>query len=224
MNKWTKVTGVYLIKNVLNGHCYVGSTSAQRGVSRRINDHINALKKGLHHSPILQRAWDKHGEQSFAVEVLEECAPELCLKREQYYLDTLRPYYNIYKVAGSPRGRIVSDETKSKISFALTGRKLSAEHKEKISSSLRGKPKTREHIEKAVAGLIGKRKVGRESGRFSGCFNFFNTETSEKFIGGKFELAQKYGLDLSGLSKICLGKRKSYKKWICLERNTLHEK
>lgn len=221
--KWTKATGVYLIKNVLNEHCYVGSTSAQRGVNRRINDHINALEKGTHHSPILQRAWNKYGKQTFEVEVLEECPPELCLAREQYYLDTLKPYYNIYKIAGSPRGRIVSDETKTKISMALIGRNLSKEHKEKISSSLKGKPKTKEHIDKVAAALVGKIKVGRESRKFSGCFVFLNVETSERFVGGKFELAKKYGLDQSGISKICIGKRKTYKKWTCLGKDVYEE-
>jgi group I intron endonuclease len=220
VNEWSK-TGVYLIKNVINGHCYVGSTSSRWGINHRVSNHISDLKKGIHHSQILQRAWNKYGESSFSTEILEECSPEDCLEREQHYLDTLRPYYNIHKVAGSPRGRVVSEETKSKISAALTGRKLSPDHKKKISESLRGKPLTKEHIEKVNASLIGKRKTGRENGRFTGCFVFENTETLEKFIGGKFELAKTYGLDLSGISKICLGKRKSYRKWICLGKDQI---
>lgn len=223
MYEWSKTTGVYVIRNVLNGHSYVGSSSAKRGICRRINDHVNALKAGTHHSPILQRAWNKYGESAFTLELLEECRPEDCLSREQHYLDTLHPVYNVYKIAGSPRGRVVSEETKRKISESLTGRRLSEKHKNKISLSLSGKAKSKEHSERARLALIGKRKVGRESGRFTGCWRFFNTETSEQFIGGKFELARKYGLDLSGVSKICIGKRKTYKKWSCLGKEVYEE-
>lgn len=42
--------------------------------------------------------------------------------REQYYFDTLKPQYNIQKIAGgSSSGLILSAETKAKISKALKG-------------------------------------------------------------------------------------------------------
>lgn len=43
------------------------------------------------------------------------------LKREQYYLDSLNPVYNIAKIAGSTLGVHKSSETKEKISKALKG-------------------------------------------------------------------------------------------------------
>ena len=41
--------------------------------------------------------------------------------REQYYLDSLNPPYNILKLAGSSSGFKLSEETKKKISKALKG-------------------------------------------------------------------------------------------------------
>jgi group I intron endonuclease len=49
----------------------------------------------------------KHGYSNFTLEILEYCEPENAIKREQYYLDLLKPEYNILKVAkrGSSLGR-----------------------------------------------------------------------------------------------------------------------
>lgn len=51
--------------------------------------------------------------------------------REQYYFDTLKPEYNILKVAGSSLGRKVSEETKALLSLSATGRIFSPEMREK---------------------------------------------------------------------------------------------
>ena len=53
---------------------------------------------------------------------MEYCAPENTIEREQYYLTSLKPKYNILKVAGSLLGYKHSEETKGK----LKGRILTA--------------------------------------------------------------------------------------------------
>jgi hypothetical protein len=35
------------------------------------------------------------------LDILEYCLPDEILKREQYYIDNLKPNYNILKIAGS---------------------------------------------------------------------------------------------------------------------------
>jgi len=47
------------------------------------------------------------------------------IKREQFYLDSLKPEYNILKIAGSRLGSNHSEQAKLKISSSLTGRKSS---------------------------------------------------------------------------------------------------
>jgi group I intron endonuclease len=49
----------------------------------------------------------------------------LILEREQYYLDSLKPQYNILKVAGSPLGTKHSEETKAAL---MSIRKLGSNH------------------------------------------------------------------------------------------------
>jgi len=50
------------------------------------------------------------------LEILEYCEPEKCIEREQYYIDLLKPEYNLLKVAGSLLGFKHSEETKAKLS------------------------------------------------------------------------------------------------------------
>ena len=52
----------------------------------------------------INKALLKHGYAKFSLEILEYCNSEDLLKREQYYLDTLKPEYNIVKKAGSTLG------------------------------------------------------------------------------------------------------------------------
>ena len=40
----------------------------------------------------------------FMLEILEYCDPDMVIEREQYYIDTLKPEYNILKTAGSLKG------------------------------------------------------------------------------------------------------------------------
>ena len=53
---------------------------------------------------IIHKAILKYGNSKFKLDILEYCAPEDCIKREQYYLDLLKPKYNILKIAGSSLG------------------------------------------------------------------------------------------------------------------------
>lgn len=57
----------------------------------------------------------KNGYSNFSLEILEYCAPEKCIKREQHYLNLLKPEYNILNTAGSLLGFKHSNETKAKI-------------------------------------------------------------------------------------------------------------
>jgi group I intron endonuclease len=70
---------------------------------------------------------------------LEECEPSQTIDREQYYLDILKPEYNLLSVASSSLGKLHSSETKSKISNTLKGRSLSEETKVKMSITRTGK-------------------------------------------------------------------------------------
>jgi group I intron endonuclease len=62
---------IYKIRNVVNQKFYVGSTI---NAKERFRTHRNKLRRGVHHTPHLQAAWDKYGEECFKFEVVEEVA------------------------------------------------------------------------------------------------------------------------------------------------------
>ena len=76
--------GIYRIKNKINDKCYYGSS---KNIEKRWKTHLNQLKNKKHINSILQRAWDKYGENNFIFEVVEECKLENLFEVEQKYLD-----------------------------------------------------------------------------------------------------------------------------------------
>lgn len=139
-------TGViYQIRDTVTGKVYVGSA---RYFSTRRGTHLRQLRRGVHHSILLQRAWDKRGEGAFVFEILERRIPsEDLLEREQHWMNTLRAAdprfgYNVAPVAGSPLGVKHTAETRRK--FAEVQRRrhrerpMTEETRAKISASMKG--------------------------------------------------------------------------------------
>jgi len=111
--------GVYKIQNLVNNKCYIGSTT---GVLKyRCITHRCHLRHNRHSNQHLQNSWNKYGEDNFEFSVLEMCDIDRCVNREQYYIDTLNPEYNINKFANSTFGYKHTKEAKEKISNAFSG-------------------------------------------------------------------------------------------------------
>ena len=104
-------SGIYKIINNITKDIYIGSSV---NLSNRKSRHFKDLEKNIHHSIILQRAVNKYKIENFDFIILEYCDKNDLLIREQYYLDTLFPLYNILKNAGNSLGHIVTEETKIK--------------------------------------------------------------------------------------------------------------
>lgn len=125
-------TGVYRIRNLTNGKCYIGHTARPTGFERRWSEHQRELSGGRHKNLHLQRAWDKDGAPAFVFEVLETCPPADCVNREQHYLDILlfascddarfrQLGYNIRRVGESNLGVKFSRQTCRRISISKRG-------------------------------------------------------------------------------------------------------
>lgn len=69
---------------------------------------------------IISKALIKHGYTNFTLEILEYSNKDQVIDREQYYLNSLLPVYNILKTAGSSLGSKHSEETKAKLIAAWT--------------------------------------------------------------------------------------------------------
>jgi len=110
---------IYQILNKVNGKFYIGSS---KKVEQRLRDHINKLRLNKNNCGIVQNAWNKYGEENFEFIVLEYVEnEEKLIEKEQYYLDTLKPHYNIRKVAESNRG--VKRTPEALIKFSISNSK-----------------------------------------------------------------------------------------------------
>lgn len=157
-------SGIYQIENQVNGNCYIGSSATLR---YRRKQHLSDLRCGRHPNPHLQAAFMKYGEAAFVFSILEYIEPQLLIAREQHYLDTLKPEYNILPVAGSTLGYQHTEGARRKIGAAMTpgrrealgkrwkGMHLSVEHRRKIGAARKGKrhsEETKRKMSKAKSG------------------------------------------------------------------------
>jgi group I intron endonuclease len=78
--------GIYQWKNLVNNKVYVGSSIS---IKRRQLEHIARLKNQTEGNEYFQRAWNKYGPESFVFSILERCAVENRLEREQFWIDKL---------------------------------------------------------------------------------------------------------------------------------------
>lgn len=114
-------SGVYRLVNKINGESYVGSSINLTNRFRRYYN-INYLQgKILIDNSRIYRALLKYGYSNFSLEILEYCNNESLKIREQYYLDLLKPEYNICKTAGSMLGFKHSLKTLEKFKNRDTG-------------------------------------------------------------------------------------------------------
>jgi group I intron endonuclease len=146
-----RVVGIYKITNLIDNKVYIGQTVNYR---KRKNSHLSSLKENKHHNEHLQRAFNKYGENSFEMELLEECKIEELDKLERYYIKELdacnhdKGYNMMY---GGQRYRNFTKEVRLKMSEAGKGRKFTDEHKKKISLAQKGKKISQESINKSIA-------------------------------------------------------------------------
>lgn len=136
-------SGIYQIKNQINGNRYVGSAV---NLAQRWRAHLSRLGRGQHKNEHLQRAYDKYGKEAFSFSVLEDVKDvSQLIPCEQHSLDTLKPEYNIAPIAGSQLGLCHSLETRRKLSEGAKGRRSnffgkhhSDEAKRKLSEAVMG--------------------------------------------------------------------------------------
>lgn len=90
---------------------YIGSTVNWKN---RRSQHLSHLRRGIHVNTMLQKAFNKYGEDGLVFSIVEYCNPSDLLSREQFFLDTLKPKYNILREAGRVTGFVMSEESKAK--------------------------------------------------------------------------------------------------------------
>jgi len=183
-------SGIYEIRNLINGKVYIGSSQNLKGRQLR---HFRRLQKEISSHPYLQNAWNKHGEENFKFSILIYCSVNSLLFYEQQFLDKRLPEYNCCPIAGGTRGYKHSDEarknmskaqmgntkgsgnkgkTRQKISIANTGKKHTKEARQKIGKALlgnmntKGRSLTKEHKQK-ISSTLKERPSHLKGGKLS---------------------------------------------------------
>lgn len=103
--------GIYRWINNLNGKTYVGSSN---NLSVRFYSYYSLRSLAKSNRP-MERALLKYGFSNFSLEILEYCNLDNLLEIEQYYLDILKPDYNIVELAGSTLGYKHTEESLKKM-------------------------------------------------------------------------------------------------------------
>ena len=144
---------IYQIKNLKTGQCYVGRTC---NFTRRKQAHFRKLRNGKHHSPFLQHAYNKYGDEAFQMEALcHGLSKEKAKSIEQKLLDQ---YFNeLYNCSRSASGWLLgqkhTEEAKARMSAANKGAK----------NHMYGK----QHTEEAKARMSSAQKKGSKHPRYS---------------------------------------------------------
>jgi len=149
---------IYEIKNLINGKIYVGAHSTYN-----VNDCYMGSGK------LIKQAIEKHGSENFIKTIICFCGTcDEMFKREAEIVNEefvkREDTYNL-RVGGEgfSLGHITSEETKKKISKAITGIKRSAESIEKMRTSATGRTLSDEAKEKVRE--FNKGKVFSEGSR-----------------------------------------------------------
>lgn len=190
--------GVYRILNLVNGKSYVGSSS---NIARRFREYLSInylesqLEKGRSN---ICTALLKHGYSSFQLEILEYCTSDKAIEREQYFLDKLKPEYNILTTAGSSLGRPHTEEAKAKISLGWTEERKK-QHLEFLNR-LNASPEQQEWWKEFKLNRKGCVKP-EGSGRSNFQVDVFDTLTQENFIYSSIsDAARAIGYTKQGIS------------------------
>lgn len=128
----SNLSGVYkIISKVHPERIYIGSAFCLR---KRWVEHKGDFRRGNHKNGKLQRHYNKYSLEDFEFVILEKfefTTNDYLLAREQYYIDTLRPWFNICPKAGNRLGSKnqrpkppLSPEALAKMKASLKGREV----------------------------------------------------------------------------------------------------
>jgi len=96
--------GIYRWVNKSDGYSYIGSSSDIASRLRKYYCLGYLNNKLLTCNSRIYKVLLEQNYSNFYLEILEYCDKKSLIEREQYYLDLLKPEYNILKIAGSLLG------------------------------------------------------------------------------------------------------------------------
>lgn len=169
-------SGIYAIKNKLNGKIYVGCS---KNIKDRWKAHCKQLKK---RTSLINRAIQKYGVDNFEFAVLLKC-PSMCFDYwEKYYINLLnsmtpigynltsggeyKKFYSLetrQKISEANKGKVISELCRRRSSIVHTGNTYTKglvrtdEWRSHVSKKLKGVKHSNEHVENNRKAQLGKK-------------------------------------------------------------------
>lgn len=151
---------------MISGKSYVGSAI---NLYHRFKNYYNIAfleKETNKNNSMIYKALLKYGYSSLKLDILEYCNINVLIEREQYYLDHLKPEYNILKFARSIAGFKHSEASIELMRATKLGRKRSESTKLKIAAG----------NSKAQSVVVTDNKTGESK-------EFTSVRNAAKFVG-----------------------------------------
>ena len=148
-------SGIYAIRCMANSKVYIGQSIK---VDKRKAYHFSSLRGGYHGNKHLQRSFNKHGESSFIFCVIEYSSVEMLDASEIFWIRFFKSDDGVHGYnaeSGGNENKIMSAETRAKISAAGLGRIQSQETIARRVAVLRGQKRSAEFCKK-----LGDRRRG----------------------------------------------------------------
>ncbi len=151
--KKCKLTGIYGLRNKVNGKWYIGQSIDIHGRWDRYR------RLACKAQPKLFAALSKHGFDSFESIILEECEKSNLNERETHWIGHYNAHIQGYNISPGGFGCRPSEETRLKLSLSHMGqsRPCSEEKKAKLSAIFKGRKFRPEWKEKLRVAQLGRK-------------------------------------------------------------------
>ncbi len=207
---------IYKITNNINNKVYIGQTTGT--LKKRWQRHNWNCTKNISKMAITS-AIIKYGKDSFTIESIYECVDiEDLNTQEEHFIEkhnSLSP--NGYNLTRGGNNRIMTEETKRKISKGNMGKKRTKEAIKNLSEAHKGwipSEETREKLRKHFSGKPvheNTRKGARE--KLPKTYTMIDPGGNEITFRNMKEFCKKNGLCNSKLCLVASGKRRTHKGW-----------
>jgi hypothetical protein len=184
-----KIIGIYKIQSRIKPErVYIGSAS---NMLHRWVEHKHQLRNGKHHSPKLQRHYDKYGEDDLIFELVENIGVKdrsLIMEREKFYINFFRqeddnkPYFNICSEPHSSLGVKRSEE----ICLAISKRQKENPRPPRVMTEEEAKSRSLSQLGNTNGKGIKGKKRSKEA-----CENMRNARINSLIKRGKYKGGKK---------------------------------
>jgi group I intron endonuclease len=147
---------IYKIINNINNKIYIGKTI--NDIKKRFACHKSNANSNK--NTILCKAFRKYGSENFSIIIIEEniISESVLNEKEIYWINLLKPEYNMTSGGEGVSGHSPSKETRLKISLSNKNKniKRTIEQRTNISIKNKGKKRTKEQLENMSKSQKGK--------------------------------------------------------------------